>query len=299
MPVEFRCPQCGQLLSAPDEAAGSTGSCRFCGATVTAPGAPGEPALLVGPGPAAASGPVPPDGTLDLGAILSESWQTLSANWGLFIASELIVIIAQSIANGPFNFNSERVRWELIAILVPIGIALMLALFPIQLGMLYISSDVLARGNSEIPRVFAGYKQYGKLLITLLLQTLAGVPIGLVIGFPIGIAAATKSPFAIGVAVVMGIAGIIGLFYVMLGLSLATMEVINRNADPMDALRASWSATQGRRLEMFAIQLVMSLVSTVGVFACCVGLVFTAPLASIAQVIVYRQLRGLQPPPAL
>ena len=44
MPIQFQCPKCGKQLNAPDSAAGVTGPCPFCKATITAPRAPGAPA---------------------------------------------------------------------------------------------------------------------------------------------------------------------------------------------------------------------------------------------------------------
>ncbi len=37
MPLRFPCPQCGQILSAPDDCAGRTSRCRGCGQSVTVP----------------------------------------------------------------------------------------------------------------------------------------------------------------------------------------------------------------------------------------------------------------------
>lgn len=65
MPITFHCPSCGKELSAPDSAAGLSGACRFCGATITAPSAQGEPAGLAGPdaSPFHAPDASPPHGT--------------------------------------------------------------------------------------------------------------------------------------------------------------------------------------------------------------------------------------------
>ena len=49
MPIEFKCPNCGTPLTAPDTAAGSSGPCPRCKARVTAPASvftqAAEPAL--------------------------------------------------------------------------------------------------------------------------------------------------------------------------------------------------------------------------------------------------------------
>ncbi|HEY3269185.1 MAG TPA: hypothetical protein VGM37_19915 [Armatimonadota bacterium] len=54
MALQFACPACGQALSAPDAAAGQTGSCPFCGARITAPARAGEAAALPQAAPVAA-----------------------------------------------------------------------------------------------------------------------------------------------------------------------------------------------------------------------------------------------------
>jgi len=62
MPITFPCPHCGQELTAPDQAAGQSGKCRFCNAVIQAPLAPGQPAGLVQPGAVAPPPPSPPYG---------------------------------------------------------------------------------------------------------------------------------------------------------------------------------------------------------------------------------------------
>lgn len=113
MSVSFSCPACGRELAAPDNAFGVAGNCRFCGAAIIAPSAPGEPARVQQPGPerdatfagtpAATPGLYaeggsppgvpcihPPTGELDLGAIIGEAWNTVTANWGIFAAACLV-----------------------------------------------------------------------------------------------------------------------------------------------------------------------------------------------------------------
>lgn len=49
MAMTFTCPACGRKLEAPDAAAGQRGVCKFCGARIVAPAAPGQAAHLEPP----------------------------------------------------------------------------------------------------------------------------------------------------------------------------------------------------------------------------------------------------------
>jgi DNA-directed RNA polymerase subunit RPC12/RpoP len=69
MALEFACPRCGRQLQAPEAAAGSAGTCKYCDARIIAPSGPDQPAQLLAedagqptPPPVEEQPPAPPEG---------------------------------------------------------------------------------------------------------------------------------------------------------------------------------------------------------------------------------------------
>ena len=111
MAIEFQCPHCGQMISAPEEAAGATGACRFCGATIVSPRAPGMPAELVTPGDTSMIGGAPgstpgsaPDGDIDPMGVASETWSFVLGDLGSILAAFWVAVLIAAAVIG-------RRRW--------------------------------------------------------------------------------------------------------------------------------------------------------------------------------------------
>ncbi|MBX6312619.1 MAG: glycerophosphoryl diester phosphodiesterase membrane domain-containing protein [Isosphaeraceae bacterium] len=65
-----------------------------------------------------------------------------------------------------------------------------------------------------------------------------------------------------------------------------------------EAMRRSWHAIKGQTLLAFALNFVAGLLSVLGVLLCCVGVLFTGPLYTLAIALVYRDhfLTKFKPP---
>jgi len=304
MALRFLCPNCHRELEVPDEAAGTAGQCRLCGAAIIAPAAPGQPAGLAQPpgappppGGYAPGAPQAPTGALDLGAIVNEAFQLATRHWALMIAAGVIVFVLGSIVqNVPESLLKALRAPQAILVIVSVGMALLM--LPLQYGLYYVIDEILLRGNSEIGRLFRGYRQWGNFILTYLLQVLATLPAILLL-LPIILSArqngnvanvAFDSPLHIVLALAASVLGT----YIGIGVLFAPLEVVDKNAAPVDAIKASWEAVEGRRLQIVGIMLVLSLIGIAGILALCVGILFTMLIPLFGLVLIYRQLRGLR-----
>lgn len=77
-----------------------------------------------------------------------------------------------------------------------------------------------------------------------------------------------------------------------LALMLAPYYVVDRRLGPLAALAASMRATEGQRGDLFLLSLALGGIVLAGVVACCVGLVVAAPVAALAQALVYARISG-------
>jgi uncharacterized membrane protein len=75
----------------------------------------------------------------------------------------------------------------------------------------------------------------------------------------------------------------------------APFLVADQRMGAIDAMKRSWAAIQGHGLNLFLFAIVASLVSSLGLLACFVGILVTAPVALVAMAIVYRDLCGVGP----
>jgi hypothetical protein len=96
------------------------------------------------------------------------------------------------------------------------------------------------------------------------------------------------------------------IFCIVPGLLIATRcmlyppLIVDGRQNGTAALGASWRALEGQTLIAFAFMLVTGLLSALGLFLCCVGIFFTAPLYTLSVTLMYRDffLMKSKPPAA-
>lgn len=99
--------------------------------------------------------------------------------------------------------------------------------------------------------------------------------------------------FLLALAVVCGyMACIVPGIILALAFSLAPLFVVDQNMGPIDALSASWRATQGHRGNIFVYGLASAGIILLGVCACGVGAIPAAVVVYIGQAIIYMRLTG-------
>jgi uncharacterized membrane protein len=67
-------------------------------------------------------------------------------------------------------------------------------------------------------------------------------------------------------------------------------QIIDKQNDPLEAIKQSGHITKGNILNLFLFSLLLMLISILGVIALLVGILVAAPVVGIAQAYVYRKL---------
>ena len=81
----------------------------------------------------------------------------------------------------------------------------------------------------------------------------------------------------------------------LLGFGFAPYFVVDKNMGPIDALGASWKATDGHKFKLFLLFLISIGIMLLGCIACYLGLFVALPLVSLAYAVVYLRLTGQDP----
>ena len=313
MPIEFRCTQCQRLLRTGDDAAGKQARCPECGAIVPVPSpgpsAPhaGGPSGPGGPPGAAPGGPFAPGGPppgypadsvnpyqspltsstvgraghvggvfaptrIDLNEVFARAWRIYKNQMGVCIAAMLIVvginIGLQMIHNALVSAVGHGAREPLAvaAFAFCSGVAINLVMMWIGIGQTLFFLKV-ARGHpTTFGELFQGAPWF---LTTLLASLLAGLII-----------------FA-GLLLCI----IPGIIFALMFSQLYCL-IVDRNAGILESLSLSKQITDGNKLTLLAIYVLLILVNLAGFLACCIGLVFTVPFSALMNVVIYLALTG-------
>ena len=79
------------------------------------------------------------------------------------------------------------------------------------------------------------------------------------------------------------------------GLWALTFFIADTNLGVIDALKSSWEAMKGHKLQFFLFALVGSLLQLAGLIACCVGMLVTGPVFYLAQSIIFFGSQDAEP----
>lgn len=74
----------------------------------------------------------------------------------------------------------------------------------------------------------------------------------------------------------------------------AAFHIVERNMEFMPAAQASFDTIKQNFWPFLGLQIVASILSMLGVFACCIGIVATAPIFTCIMAVAYRDVYGTQ-----
>lgn len=291
MPVEFRCPHCQKLLSTPEGSAGKQAKCPACGAVVPIPaddvpgsldetswhpssGLRGAAPLATaydpqGQATSAASDAAPLAPTsIELGGLLTNSWEVFKLCWSQAIVGSLVTGIAfltlAGLAFVPWLIRqSDEPTAGDIVLFVLAG----LAGWWLQLGLLQYMLK-LARGQeAQFSDLFSG----GPSLVSSLVAALV-----------------------VAVSVTLGLAFcIVPGIYLQLLFSQFLLVIIDRRAGPIESLRWSANLTQGNKVTILLFNLLLWAVSSAAsTLTCGLSGLVVGPFWYLAMTVTYLMISG-------
>lgn len=215
--------------------------------------------------------------------VIGEAWEIIKANMAPFIVAALIALmvnmmvgyIGSLIAAGTMDLTNPPT--EVMPMLMQ------------QLRVTVIS----------MPFTLLGYALSGPFLASMIHMTFKHMS-----GQKVEVGDATWGvsrfvPFALATLLIY-VMVTIGLYMCIIpgliagGLTLLVLpSMVVQGLAPFDALSFSFSKMSKFLVMGALLYLVLTLVSSLGVLACCIGVLFTFPIAAVGSALVYRDLVGL------
>lgn len=305
MSIEFRCHACNRLLRTGDDTAGKQAKCPDCGAVVAVPDGSADAPLaapLPSPSPAGnpfgsgAAGHEPADETgnpyqspsahamapaytptqgeftptrIDLEDVFSRTWTIFKEQWGTCLAAFVVVLVINVVTQIPLRVLKGLTQADLSMLPLLILAYIIVNLFTFWVGLgqaLYFLK--IARGEpAELSDLFTGGRYFLPVLGAAILTTLI-VMCGLVL------------------LIIPGI--ILALMF-----SQYYYLILDRDVGVMDSLSISKDLTDGNKLTLFLVGLVMSAIfCVIVVLTCGIGFLAVGPFMTLLFPVTYLAMTG-------
>jgi hypothetical protein len=279
--------------------------------------------------PAAVSPPATPesfldrDYELDISGCISRAWEVYKENFGTLFGSFLIMILVQvgcAVALNVVTMPFSRALLEMpIGVRIGYGVlssvVLNLVMGPMIGGLFLVYLKVVRGEDTGVGEVFAGFQRaymhlfLGALVVSLV-ATVCMLPFQFVWQSKVG-------PLLVQMQHMQNDpAGIQKLFPQMISSSMSSLPVLFVCLIPVtfftvcwqftlpliidkqmafgDAMRTSWHMVMKHWWPVFGVIVLAGLLSLLGVFGCCVGVLFTAPIGLAALMVAYETIFGAQ-----
>lgn len=198
--------------------------------------------------------------TFDLGTSIKYGWEKTKENLIFLVGVILLMFVV--------NMVSSQIQGS-IGTEGFVGMAGLISIL-FSLVMMFIQMNFVRAGLS----IVAGKKpSFNDLLIT---QPFVKYVIGNIL-----------TSIIVGIGLILLI---IPGIYLALRLGFTHLLIVDKNMDPIEALKKSWEITSGHVLQLFLLAVVLVLLNIAGAVLFLVGLLITIPMSFIAMIYVYKQL---------
>ena len=280
-----------------------------------------SPATLAAP--AAATDFSERDYELDIGACIARGWELYKSNFGLLFGAFIIMFLMQAACIGALGL-----------IRLPFNNLLLHAPAAVQVGFGYFSSAVssLVMGpmmgglflvylktiRGQVPgvgEIFSGFQRaYGPLFVGSLVVTL--IVGGCMLPFQFALLTKTAPLLeqiqhlqndpagmqkllpqflsALGNSTPLGVVCLVLVTFASVSFQFTLPLIMDKEMGVAEALKTSWKMVMKHWWHVFGLVVVAGLVSLLGIFGCCIGVLFTAPIGLAAIMFAYETIFGSQ-----
>jgi uncharacterized membrane protein len=206
---------------------------------------------------------------LSIKEAFGSAWKIFSNNVWVFVGSTALIAAISFIADKVTKEGNN----DWIHFVVGLGTAVLL--WWLYIGFIRIAMTAYAGGIISFDMLF---EEKGKTLWHYILAVLLS-----------------------GLSVVAGLfLFIVGAFVVQMGLMFVPFLVLDKDMQPVAALKESWRLTKGYKWNLFGFFLLIILMNIAGVIVAGVGLLVTAPLSLLVVTYLYCELeKGMQMEPVI
>lgn len=235
------------------------------------------PVSVMQSGPSEAA--VPSDEPLNIGAAMSDGWALFKEHMGLMIGAGAI-------------FFGILMAAGLLGAIIPA--AQLLVQGPLMGGMILLTLKLSREGHAEIGDLFLGFKNYGWLLLTTVVQgavIFAAILPGLIL-IVIGALtlAAENEGMGVGLFIAGGAISFVMAMVVGVLINYAVFLVADQRGTFGEAFLSAYQGTKKNFWRILGLMILFSLVTVVGILPCGLGLLFTIPWTFAVMTKVYEQI---------
>lgn len=217
---------------------------------------------------------VPPQGEpqpWDVGEVLRIAWDLFKANWAAFSFGTFVALlvgmlpsqVAPGLAAAGILEQQSGAYWGVHVPLMLVGY-LIQGFFAVGLARMALNAS--RTGMCSFGDAFSGGSRFLPYMGMWFLA-MFGISLGLVVFIVPGVILA-------------------------LGLWMGRWYLVDQQLGPIEALKASWTATDGHKGNLFLLYLLGGLLGVAGAMACCVGIFPAQAVILLAEAIVYQRLSG-------
>lgn len=220
-------------------------------------------------------------------ALLKEGWELTKINIGFLVVYQIILYAVAFLFGG----TEESLAMLFLNLL---GFIL------ITLGNMGLLNSVLLLTVGEKPGFDQFYRNWPKLLSWIVAHFLFSIPffiLGILLLAPALLMTLNFGYFNftplflvlyfLGFILVLAVS-----FYILARFGFCSFFILDKNAGPIESLKASSAATDGIRWPIFLLILALIGLNLLGLLLFVVGLLITIPVTLIALATVYRQITG-------
>ena len=235
------------------------------------------PVSVMQSGPSEAA--VPSDEPLNIGAAMSDGWALFKEHMGLMIGAGAI-------------FSGILLAAGLLGAIIPA--AQLLVQGPLMGGMILLTLKLSREGHAEIGDLFLGFKNYGWLLLTTVVQgavIFAAMLPGIIL-IVIGAVtlAAENEGMGGGLLIAGGAISFVMAMVVGVLINYAVFLVADQRGTFGEAFLSAYQGTKKNFWRILGVMILFSLVTVVGILPCGLGLLFTIPWTFAVMTKVYEQI---------
>ena len=222
---------------------------------------------------------VPSDEPLDIGVAMSDGWALFKEHMGLMIGAGVIFFGILMVAG-------------LLGMIIPA--AQLLVQGPLTGGMILLTLKLSREGHAEIGDLFLGFKNYGWLLLTTVVQgavIFAAMLPGIIL-IVIGALtlAAENEGMGVGLLIAGGAISFVMAMVVGVLINYAVFLVADQRGTFGEAFLSAYQGTKKNFWRILGLMILFSLVTVVGLLPCGLGLLFTIPWTFAVMTKVYEQI---------
>jgi len=244
------------------------------------------------------------DYELNIGGCISRGWELLKNNFGRLFFGTLIYLLIEGAIAG----------LGMIPLIGPLfSIVNLFIAGPLAGGVFFIFLQTIRHQPASVSDVFAGFQKaflqlFLGYLIPSLLAGLCLIPFMIFLMVKIFPSIANLQPGAVNNAEVLALMKtaiygswpvmlicLIPLIYLQVSWMFTLPLIIDKQMSFWSAMGTSWKMVNKHWWQVFGLLILIWLLSMAGILACCVGLLFTAPIAIGSVMFAYETIFSATP----